>query len=125
MPTEYHKFRCPICNGDFYCDMGYKIKARYKNGELKELVPQGIEKRDSASANQLADDIIVSLQEHLYNGITIKKLCKMLHDIYGIVEDYCCDMIQRLKLKLCMYCPDRCHLYFVDERTRSRAESIN
>lgn len=120
----YHKSECPVCGNLNFVNIKQKIVEHYENGHLVGTDFMDAELKETVSADKLVDDILSSLAEHLYNGITIKKLCKMLHDIYGIVEDFCCDMIQKIKYELCMYCPDRCHLYFVDEEVEQEIKGV-
>jgi hypothetical protein len=72
--------------------------------------------KDSVEAEQLAQNILRELQGHIYNGITTRQLCKILKDNFGVAFRYCCDIVQRLKIELDMYCPDRQHLYYVEAR---------
>ncbi len=73
-----------------------------------------IEVSDTVSEEQLVRDVLRELMGHIYNGITVSELCRILKDNFGILSRYCCDFIQRLKIELDMYCPDRKHLYFVE-----------
>gem|GEM_PF-4195980 len=39
----------------------------------------------------------------MYNGISTNELCKVLKGKFGVLEQYCCDLVQRLKIELDMY----------------------
>ena len=53
----------------------------------------------------------------MYHGITVDEFCKLLKRYYGFASTYCCDLIQRMKNELDMYCPDRQHLYNMKARS--------
>ncbi|WP_319506042.1 hypothetical protein [uncultured Methanolobus sp.] len=76
----------------------------------------GAEVTDSCTPEELAWSALHVLAGHVYNGITTNELCKILRDTFGILDQYCCDLVQRLKIELDMYCPDRQHLYYVGSR---------
>ena len=75
---------------------------------------EDIDVRETVTEDQLVRDVLRELMEHIYNGISISELCRILKDNFGILSRYCCDLIQSLKIELDMYCPDREHLYFVE-----------
>jgi hypothetical protein len=54
------------------------------------------------------------LAGHVYNRISTNEFCKILKEKFGVLEQYCCDLIQQLKTEMDMYCPDRRHLYYVE-----------
>ncbi|MCS3923879.1 hypothetical protein [Methanosalsum natronophilum] len=64
---------------------------------------------------QLVYDIFRELNGFIYHGITTHELCYILKDKFRVAYKYCCDIIEELKIKLDMYCPDREHLYYVDQ----------
>lgn len=72
-----------------------------------------IEVVDSLTEEELAHEVLKVLSNHIYNGISTSELCRILKEKFGILARYCCDLIQRLKIELDMYCPDHQHLYFV------------
>ncbi|ABE51503.1 Hypothetical protein Mbur_0521 [Methanococcoides burtonii DSM 6242] len=45
--------------------------------------------------------------------MTTGEFCKLLKKNFGVAAKYCCDLIQRMKIELDMYCPDRQNQYFV------------
>ena len=75
-----------------------------------------LEVDETISEEELAASILGELQGHVYNGITTRELCKILKNNFGVSFSYCCDIVQRLKIELDMYCPDRQHLYYVGVR---------
>ena len=68
---------------------------------------------DTVSEEELARCIICELKDYMYDGMTVDEFCKLLKKYYGVASKYCCDLIQRMKIELDLYCPDRQHLYFV------------
>ena len=68
---------------------------------------------DTVSEEQLAHEVLKVLRSHIYNGISTHELCRILRDRFGVLEQYCCDIVQLLKIEMNMYCPDRQHLYYV------------
>lgn len=82
---------------------------RYSERKILE----NVEITDSISAEELANCIMCELKPHMYDGMTVDEFCKLLKKYFGVASKYCCDLIQRMKVELDMYCPDRKHLYFV------------
>ncbi|WP_269849062.1 hypothetical protein [Methanosarcina horonobensis] len=50
----------------------------------------------------------------IHDGIEIEVLIKILQENYGVTETCCMDLIERIRLDLDMYCPDRKRLYFAE-----------
>lgn len=71
---------------------------------------------DTVSEEELAREIVCELRGLMYNGMTVDEFCRILKKYYGVASKYCCDLIQRMKEELDMYCPDRQHLYYVENR---------
>jgi hypothetical protein len=82
-------------------------------GDRKVSWITSAEVTDACSPEELAEHATRELSKHVYNGITTHELCKILRDKFGILEQYCCDIVQLLKIRMDMYCPDRQHLYYV------------
>lgn len=82
--------------------------------DRSDLELDDINVRDSVEAEQLAQEILLELQGYVYDGITTRQLCKLLKEKFGVAFQYCCDIVQRLKIELDMYSPDRQHLYYVE-----------
>ncbi|WP_135612198.1 hypothetical protein [Methanococcoides sp. AM1] len=68
---------------------------------------------DSVNEEEFARLILRELEGYVYDGMTTREFCKLLKKNFGVAAKYCCDLIQRMKIELDMYCPDRQHLYFV------------
>lgn len=110
--------KCPKCKESFYQDLlvhcvehhitfeDYKQMSYYlvKNLDVKEII----------SEEEMAQSVVRELKGYVYNGITTKELCETLQKYFGIVAIHCCELIQRIKIDLDMYCPDRKHLYYVN-----------
>lgn len=79
----------------------------FKNGEWEDIYLE-----DTASEEIFAAQIIRGIKNHIKDGIHIHDLCKILVDLYGVAKNFCCDMIQKIKLELCLYSPDRQRLYY-------------
>jgi hypothetical protein len=71
-----------------------------------------IEVTDTTSEEEFASTILKDLRGQIQNGMTIKELCRIITEIYGVADKYCCDLVQRIKLELGMYSPDGGHLYY-------------
>lgn len=71
-----------------------------------------IEVADTLSEEELAARILKEVRGVLHNGIDIKELCRIIKEYFGVAANYCCDIIQRIKLEAGMYSPDRVHLYY-------------
>ena len=61
-----------------------------------------------------------STENHKFTGVSERELTEIVDSLRDtevenieVVAAYCCDLIQRMKIELDMYCPDRQHLYFV------------
>jgi len=70
---------------------------------------------NSVEAEQLTQNILKELHGYVYDGITTRQLCKVLKDKFGAAFQYCCDIVQRLKIEMDMYSPDRQHFYYVSQ----------
>jgi transposase len=104
----YIKTKCKCGRQNFH---NVSVRVRQDGSDL-EL--DGIDVKDSVEAEQLAREILLELQGYVYDGITTRQLCKVLKDNFGVAFQYCCDIVQRLKIELDMYCPDKQHLYYVE-----------
>lgn len=108
----YIKTNCTKCgNADFH-DIQWWIVNEIKKGQSNIKVDD-IEVCDTVSEEELARHVINELRPFMRDGITTDEFCKILKKYYGVASKYCCDLIQRMKIELGMYCPDRQHLYFV------------
>ncbi|WP_406660932.1 hypothetical protein V7O66_13995 [Methanolobus sp. ZRKC3] len=108
----YIKTTCPTC-GDhsFHHVRLHRLTTFHKNKVKSEIT--SAEVTDSCTPEELATSVLHELAGHVYNGMATLELCKILKDKFGILEQYCCDIVQRLKVELDMYSPDHQHLYFV------------
>jgi hypothetical protein len=71
-----------------------------------------IEVTDTLSEEEMAARILKEVRSVLRNGIDIQELCRIIKEYFGVAANYCCDIIQRIKLEAGMYCPDKVHLYY-------------
>ena len=78
--------------------------------------PSIISRSQIISKEELVQLVINELWVVMYNWISTNEVCKILKDKFGVLEQYCCDLVQQLKIELDMYCPDRQHLYYVEAR---------
>ncbi|MDP2216014.1 MAG: hypothetical protein Q8J68_01815 [Methanolobus sp.] len=108
----YIKTKCPVCGEDsFHC-----IKLHQRNayiGDRKISWVTSAEVTDTCSPEELVESVMYELASHVYDGITTRELCRILREKFSVLEQYCCDIVQRLKNEMYMYCPDRQHLYYV------------
>jgi hypothetical protein len=102
----YIKTKCPACGDEHYHNI--RLSRVISTSEIVAA-----EITDTCSKEELASSVLHELANHVYNGISTHELCKMLKDQFGVLEQYCCDIVQQLKIEMDMYCPDRQHLYFV------------
>ena len=82
-------------------------------GDSFPSVVVGAEVTDTVSEEELAISVVHELRDFMYDGMTTDEFCKLLKKYFGVASRYCCDLIQRMKIELDMYCPDRRHLYFL------------
>ncbi|WP_135606843.1 hypothetical protein [Methanococcoides sp. NM1] len=113
----YEKTTCPHCSKTFYQNLRVRVREDvYQRGSerIHKQTVTDVEMADSLSEEQLARDILLELEGYVYNGMTTDEFCKLLKKYFGVASKYCCDLIQRMKIELDMYCPDHQHLYFVE-----------
>lgn len=72
-----------------------------------------IQVKETVSEAELLSQIFRTIRDFVKDGIEVKELYQILKTQYGIAAVYCQDLIQKIKVELDMYCPDRQHLYFV------------
>lgn len=73
---------------------------------------QRIEVADTISEEEIAARILREVRGMIYNGVDIREICQVVKEYFGIAANYCCDIIQRIKLEAGMYSPDKVHLYY-------------
>jgi hypothetical protein len=116
----YIHTQCKYCKRDNWHDIAVNAlehRTTYSDGsQTTDYTIIDLEVDESITEEELAASILRELQGHVYNGITTRQLCKILKDNFGVAFRYCCDIVQRLKIELDMYCPDRQHLYYVEAR---------
>ena len=108
----YIKTTCTKCGNPDFHDIHWWIINEIQNGQSNIKVDE-MEVCDTVSEEELARCIIGELRTFMYNGMTVDEFCLLLKQYYGVASKYCCDLVQRMKKELDMYCPDRQHLYFV------------
>ena len=113
----YIKTNCTKCgNADFHdiaIDVLEHIKIYSDSSQSVTNTIEDAEVCDTVSEEELARHVINELRPFMHDGMTTDEFCKILKKYYGVASKYCCDLIQRMKIELGMYCPDRQHLYFV------------
>lgn len=113
----YIKTKCTKCGNPDFHDIHWRIIGEIKKGQTTASVDE-MEVYDSVSEEELARQIVCELRGFIYNGMTVDEFCRILKKYYGVASKYCCDLIQRMKNELDMYCPDRQHLYYVESRSQ-------
>ncbi|WP_048138726.1 hypothetical protein [Methanosarcina horonobensis] len=103
----YIKTKCPYCENAVYHNV------HIRNVETQDLTIKTIEVTDSITEEGMVRHVLHTIQKYLSDGMEVRELCKILTKCYGIASDYCCDLVQRIKIELDMYSPDKRHLYFV------------
>lgn len=71
-----------------------------------------IEVADTISEEEMAALVMQELRGRVRHGIEISELCRIVKECFGVAANYCCDIIQRIKLEAGMYSPDKVHLYY-------------
>ncbi|WP_319508917.1 hypothetical protein [uncultured Methanolobus sp.] len=112
----YIKTTCTKCGNPDFHDIHWWIIGEIKKDQATARVDE-MEVYDSVSEEELARQIVCELRGFIYNGMTVDEFCRILKKYYGVASKYCCDLIQRMKKELDMYCPDRQHLYYVEARS--------
>lgn len=115
----YIRTYCPNCKQANYHGININVLAHTttfsdRSRAIRYLV-ENIDVDDTISEEDMAVAVLRELEGHVYNGITTRELCHILMDCFGVVAAHCCDLVQKLKIDLDMYCPDRRHLYFVSQ----------
>ncbi|MHC1575987.1 MAG: hypothetical protein ACXQTE_01400 [Methanosarcinaceae archaeon] len=108
----YIKTKCSACGQENFHNLHLRVLEVIRGGESSFSVDDVLV-TDTVAAEQLARDVLLELEGYVYDGISTDELCKMLKRYFGVAAKHCCDIIQRLKINLDMYCPDRKHLYYV------------
>lgn len=108
----YIKTICPTCGESSYHDLLIHRRETICAGVSSKRVVD-VEIVDTCTAQELSHAVLKALSGYVYNGISTRELCRILKDKFRILERYCCDIVQRLKIELDMYCPDGEHLCFV------------
>lgn len=108
----YIKTVCPICKSPNCADIVVR-DVILEEGAFPPTEIIDIEVVDTCTMQELARDVIQQLAGYVYDGITKTELCRILKDKFRILERYCCDIIQQLKIELGLYCKDGVHLKYV------------
>ncbi len=106
----YIKTKCPTCGGSVCLDLLIQESVRPANAE-SEIID--VQVMDACTASELARDVLKELSGYIYDGISKTELCHILKDKFRILDRYCCDIIQQIKIELSMYCHDGVHLKYV------------
>lgn len=106
--------KCSKCGQIDYQNLHFEIIEEIRKGKSTFTVDD-ITVRDTVSHEELAQAIVTELRPFMHDGMTTDEFCKLLKKYFGVASRYCCDLIQRMKIELDMYCPDRQHLYFVSQ----------
>lgn len=107
----YIKTICPVCGEPVCHDLLIREKVKLSTVPETEIID--VQVLDNCTVEGLSHEVLVLLSRYVYNGISTNELCRILKDKFRILERYCCDIVQRLKIELDMYFPDRQHLYYV------------
>jgi hypothetical protein len=113
----YIKTKCTSCGQNDYHNiklhaLEYTVFDDLTNATRYTV--EHIEVAETVSEEELANTVMRELRAHVHDGVSVKELCYILKLYFGVVANHCCDLIQRLKVEMDMYCPDRNHLYFVE-----------
>ncbi|AFV22763.1 hypothetical protein Mpsy_0552 [Methanolobus psychrophilus R15] len=112
----YIKTNIPAYGGKLYHNLRiYERETIIEGRSTREIYR--IDVLDTCTPEELARSAMRALAGYVYNGISTNELCKILREKFGVLDQYCCDLVQQLKIELDMYCPDRQHLYYVGARS--------
>lgn len=104
----YVKTKCPYCENELFQNVRIRIV------ETQNSITIGnIEVGDSITEEGMVRHVLKTIKRYLNDGMEVRELYKILTKCYGIASNYCCDLIQRIKIELDLYCPDGKHLCFV------------
>ncbi len=124
----YIKAHCPVCGTDIYHNIRlHALEHLNFEGEMQacRYMVENIGITDSLTEEEFVRDILQSLQRVIHEGIEVEVLTGILKENYGVTGACCSELIERVKLELGMYCPDRKKLYFADpEELGSYAKKI-
>lgn len=99
----YVKSRCPRCGNpnwhDVHVAFGEDI---WKETHIKDTVSEGI----------FVAQVIRGVRDYVKEGMKISELCRLLVEFFDIARNLCCDLIENIKLELCLYSPDGKHLHY-------------
>ncbi|TGC07404.1 hypothetical protein [Methanolobus halotolerans] len=109
----YIRTPCAVCGENSFHNVRMRRRTLFL-GDKRISWIMGADVTDSCTPEELARSALYVLADHVYNGISTNELCKILKEKFGVLEQYCCDLVQQLKIELDMYCPDRQHLYYVE-----------
>ncbi|WP_048065827.1 hypothetical protein [Methanosarcina acetivorans] len=110
----YVKTICPVCRNPAFHQIALLLETSSQDPDsAAKYAMENIEVRESVAAEDFVRDVLCTIREYLHDGITTRELCRILKKYYGIATSCCCDLVQRIKIELDMYSPDRRHLYFV------------
>lgn len=101
---------CPKCKKQVCIDLTITEKLTPATAESTIL---DVDIVDTCTASDLARDVLNVVSDHIYDGISTHELCRILHDKFRILEQYCCEIVQYIKIELSMYSPDGVHLKYV------------
>ncbi|WP_440952065.1 hypothetical protein [Methanococcoides sp. FTZ1] len=114
----YVRTRCSHCNKVDYHDIAINTLVRKTvfsdHSQMMRYLIENIDVDETISEEEMARSVLQELRGYVYDGITTYELCRILKEYFGVVAMHCCDLIQKMKIELDMYCPDHQHLYFVE-----------
>lgn len=110
----YIKTKCPYCENVLFHNVCVRVAAPHDCKNENGIILKTIEVRDSITEEGMVRHVLHTIKKYLSDGMEVRELCQILTTCYGIASDYCCDMIQRIKIELDMYCPDGKRLCFVN-----------
>ena len=105
----YIKTKCAYCRKNSFHDVEVQ---GFRRGNKYSLIRARV--TDNVTEEELLEQILRMAGEYIYDGIKISELCQLLRNNFGISPDYFCDLIERIKLELDMYCPDHERLYYAN-----------
>jgi hypothetical protein len=112
----FAKAVCPVCKEEIICDIEISAFEHRPFSSVERALQytiDNVEVAQTLTEDELMKDILTSLRKKISDGIEIDVLEDILKEKYGIVGACCKGMVDKIKIELGMYSPDRVKLYYV------------
>ncbi len=100
--VDYHNIKLHALEHTMFGDLTQACRHTIQHVEVTNTISEG----------EMAALIMQELRGRVHHGIEISDLCRIIKECFGLAVNYCCDIIQRIKLEAGMYSPDKVHFYY-------------